>query len=389
MEVQSITKQNNINNITTEELKKEIINNMHLFNNTSSTYSKEYLRLFYKSLRDEQWKIYKQKLLKTANTAMEYSINDNTINPENIKLEIKVINNNNDYSYLNDLYFFWNIFWWSTPYSQACGRQIRLLLWDVYHNAPFGLINLQSPVLNLGARDRYLKINTFSKDNMIYWINQSLYGQRIGALPPYNELLGSKMVALTLASKDIREIYENKYKSNGKVPIRLLFVTTTGAYGKSSVYDRLKIKTNNEYYEAFKLIGYTAGYGSCYIPETLYKKIKQYLNENHNDIIKRFSFNECSSPKLRLLKQVSRLLSLPDITFHNIKKGVYICEHVNNLSQVIHNNENPNWYNFSFEDLVTYWKERWCIPRSKRLDRWKYVNTKRTILEAIKTIEHM
>jgi hypothetical protein len=331
-------------------------------------------------------------LLETANTAIEYCIDGSTINPENIRLEIRIINNNNDdHSYLSDLYFFWNIFWWSTPYSQHCGRQIRILLWDVYHNAPFGLMNLQSPVLKLTARDRYLQIDTFSKKDVAYWINQSMYAQRIGALPPYNELLGSKMVALTLATKNIREIYENKYKTNNsnnsRVPTRLLFVTTTGAYGKSSVYDRLKIRTNNKCYEVFKFIGYTAGYGTYHIPETLYIKIKQYLNETHSDIKRRFKFDRCPSPKLRLLRRVSQLLSLPDITFHSIRKGVYICEHVSNLLQVIHNNESPNWYNFSFEDLVAYWKERWCIPRNKRLNRWKYIDTKRIILEAIKTIE--
>jgi len=38
-----------------------------------------------------------------------------------------------------------------------------------------------------------------------------MYGQRIGALPPYNELIGSKMVALSIVSNEIRKLYEKKH----------------------------------------------------------------------------------------------------------------------------------------------------------------------------------
>jgi len=380
-------RQENTGDITKEELKKEIVNNIRPPINIYSIHNKEFLRLFYKSLCHEQWRIHKQRLIETIDTAMEYSIDGSNIDPENIKLEIRLINNND--SYLNDLYFFWNLFWWSVPYSKNCGRQIRLLLWDIYHDAPFGLINLQSPILKLTARNRYLRIDSLSNKDIAYWINQSMYAQRIGALPPYNELLGAKMVALTLATKDIRRIYENKYKTNNnRVPTRLLFITTTAAYGKSSIYDRLKIRIdNNHYYEVFKFIGYTSGYGTCHIPEALYIKIKQYLNDTNINIKRRFEFEKSPSPKLRLLRRAFQLLSLPDLTFHNIRKGVYICGHVSNLLQVIHNNEEPNWYNFSFNGLEAYWKERWCIPRSKRLDRWKYIDIKKIISEARTTIE--
>jgi hypothetical protein len=34
-----------------------------------------------------------------------------------------------------------------------------------------------------------------------------------GALPPYNYLLGSKLVALLMASQEVRDIYTDRYKS--------------------------------------------------------------------------------------------------------------------------------------------------------------------------------
>lgn len=36
--------------------------------------------------------------------------------------------------------------------------------------------------------------------------------QRVGALPPYNELIGGKIVALAMTSNEIREKYKQKYK---------------------------------------------------------------------------------------------------------------------------------------------------------------------------------
>src|SRR5690606_17672524 len=139
----------------------------------------------------------------------------------------------------------WNLLWWSVPYQKAYGRQMRFLLWDKIHNAPFGLIGLQSPVLKMAVRDNYLQI---PKETLDVWINKSMQAQRLGALPPYNQLLGSKMVALSLTSNEIRRAYKKKYK-NVKTLLEkrliepdLLFITTTSAYGRSSIYNRLKYK---------------------------------------------------------------------------------------------------------------------------------------------------
>lgn len=82
-----------------------------------------------------------------------------------------------------DLFRWWNIVWWSLPYEHAYGRQMRFIIWDKYHNAPIGLIGLQSPILSWSARDKHLGIKPDKRD---FWVNQSLSAQRIGALPPYN-----------------------------------------------------------------------------------------------------------------------------------------------------------------------------------------------------------
>jgi hypothetical protein len=95
-------------------------------------------------------------------------------------------------------------------YQRPYGRQIRFIIWDTYHKAPFGLISLQSPILKQSVRDTYLGI---PRDNLDYWVNRPMSAQRVGALPPYNELLGGKMAALTLVCNEIRAAYKIKYEN--------------------------------------------------------------------------------------------------------------------------------------------------------------------------------
>jgi hypothetical protein len=67
--------------------------------------------------------------------------------------------------------------------------------------------------------------------------------QRVGALPPYNQLLGGKMTSITLVSDEIRDKYAEKYVGKKtlikgrELPADLLFITTTSAFGKGTIYE--------------------------------------------------------------------------------------------------------------------------------------------------------
>src|SRR5262249_49017766 len=105
-----------------------------------------------------------------------------------------------------------------------------LVVWDRCHNAPVGLIGLQTPTLVWSVRDKKLGIAFDERD---YWVNQSMSAQRLGALPPYNYLLGGKLVASLMTADVIRKRFTRKYEGKKTVlqgrqlPARLLFLTTT------------------------------------------------------------------------------------------------------------------------------------------------------------------
>jgi len=217
--------------------------------------SKTMYRRIHQKARFEQISLHKKFLLDNIEKVKNYCRDGSEIIPQRISLELREVKAG---SFEEILFKWWNLIWWSIPFQRSCGRQMRFLLWDTAHDAPFGLICLQSPVLKMSVRDKYLGI---PKDELDIWVNKSMHAQRVGALPPYNQLLGGKMVALALSYNEIREFYRKKYENyktvikGRKLEPELLFITTTSAFGRSSLYNRLKY---NGEIVAHRL-GYTQG----------------------------------------------------------------------------------------------------------------------------------
>lgn len=261
---------------------------------------------------------------------------------------------------MGQLFRWWNLTWWSLPYEKAYGRQMRFVVWDDYHNAPIGLIGLQSPILSWKVRDDHLGIDRDKKD---FWVNQSMSAQRLGALPPYNKFLGGKLVASIMASDEIRKAFHKKYKNSEtlilqrKIPANLLFITTTGAYGKSSVYNRLGF--NGE--KICDFIGYSGGYGSFHIPNTLYEGFIDYLQEKGCN--PKRSWGHGPSVKMRNIGMAMQLLGFKKGIHHGMQRAVYLFPFAKNLSSVIQQNKKPRWHKRSVASLADCWQERWAYKR--------------------------
>ncbi len=260
----------------------------------------------------------------------------------------------------SDLFRWWNLSWWSLPYEKAYGRQMRFMVWDNYHNAPIGLIGLQSPILKWSVRDQHLKIQSEQRDTLI---NQSMSAQRLGALPPYNKLLCGKLVASLMTSNFVRESFRKKYKDyktlmyKRNLPARLLFITTTGAYGKSSVYNRLKDKHGY----ICEFIGFTNGSGSFHISNSLYEELLFYLRKKGVTVGR--SFGSGPSAKMKNISQAMRLLGFKNGSQHGVKRAVYLFRLAKNLDNIIQYSKNPIWYKRSIEEITEHWKARWAVKR--------------------------
>jgi len=122
-------------------------------------------------------------------------------------------------------------------------------------------------------------------DNIIYTMDAYV----LGALPPYNYLLGGKLLSYLIASNEVREIYKEKYRCRTTI-IRerkasdLACIFTTSLYGNSSQYNRLKFEDRLLYIP----VGYTTGYGTLHISNETFLAMQQLLMEKGIMVTNRF-----------------------------------------------------------------------------------------------------
>lgn len=333
-------------------------------------FNKETYRHIHDFSKKEQINLQRKFVEEGFEIARKYLVNGKDLNPSEIELEFRMIEEGTEE---HKIYRWWNLVWWSVPYQRAYGRQMRFLLWDKIHNAPFGLIGLQSPILKMSIRDDYLEIPNETLD---LWVNKSMQAQRLGAIPPYNQLLGGKMVAMSLTASELRRAYKRKYKETETLMQKrmiepdLLFLTTTSAFGRSSIYNRLKYQ--GEF--VAQSLGFTKGSGTFHIPQELYVEIMNYLSKKGVNVST--TFGNGPSRKVKLLDKAFSMLELGDYTYHNIQREFFLFPLAKNLKNVIAKNVQPKYYIRKLNDLNGFWKERWCVPRSERFDDWKQFDGK-------------
>jgi hypothetical protein len=260
-------------------------------------------------------------------------------------------------------------YYWSSPYSDYVGRRIKLLIRDNgLPNKPLiGIAALGSPIIHIPERDDFIgwDKNTRTK-NLIYSMDAFV----IGALPPYNELLGGKLISLLLASNEIRKIYRDKYQDKitileKRVSNKLICIFTTSLYGNSSQYNRLKYKGNHIY----KSVGSTKGYGTLHLSEETIQEMVKFLKIKNIDVNHRFG--DGPSWVMRVIRTTGKILGFnADLLLkHSFRRKIYVVPLAKNYIDLLNDKtKKPNYFNFSKKELVLFWKERWLNPRKKNIE---------------------
>jgi hypothetical protein len=258
---------------------------------------------------------------------------------------------------------------WSIPFSKGYGRRLRFLIVDRANDKLIGLLALQSPPLSFPARDRLFRYPPGRKTELV---NQTMDIQTLGAVPPYNRLLGGKLVALAAASNEIRQIYWRKY--SGRItemeqrilPPHLVALTTTSAFGRSSLYNRLSYNGTI----IAESLGYTEGYGTFHLME-LYPLFREFLESQ--GISTRGGFGTGPRRKWQtMVRALDRLGLSSDLLRHGVKREVFLFRLVNNLEAYMEGRDaEPVYRHLPFSDLVAWWRERWLLPRAERVDGWR------------------
>jgi hypothetical protein len=262
---------------------------------------------------------------------------------------------------------------WSVPVSNGFGRRLRYLVWDESNGKLIGLIAIGDPVFNLAVRDRLIGWSTEDRSSRLVNVMDAYV---LGALPPYNFLLGGKLVACLLRSRELYDDFARVYGnsvgviSQKKKRARLLAITTTSSMGRSSVYNRLKLD-GIQYMEP---IGYTGGWGHFHIPDSLFIELRDYLRDMDHRYADNHMFGNGPNWRLRTMKAALNALGFRDnMMKHGIQREVFISQLADNATNILQTGSGkPDLTSLlSAKDIAELAMERWMIPRSIRKTEYR------------------
>lgn len=231
-------------------------------------------------------------------------------------------------------------------FRKRVGRNIPLVIYDTNYNFIYGIIALSSPMLFNKNIDEYLKnkIKIYEFKNHAQFINDHLLDITVcvgmGELTKY---LTGKMLIYSSFSKEIIDIYNNKYSTD----IKLLM--TTSIYGKSSIYNRV----NNLQY-----LGLTEGYNAAFTQDQI-----KWIKETYKQAYPNRAGNK-TAKTVHLFRLYEHLYDYfnGEMPFYplKIKKGTYLYDGYKNDFK-------------SFNTNINNWLTRWYYPRKQRLEENRIV----------------
>lgn len=181
-----------------------------------------------------------------------------------------------------------------------------------------------------------------------------------------------------MLSNEVRKAYKKKYINRrtlikGVENTDLVLLSTTSLYGKkSSQYNRIKYSDKLAYIP----VGETAGFGSLYVTDQEFQKMRDTLAET--EIEASHDFGKGANWRMRVIRQYYDKVenkNSDDILNHGFKRGVYVAPLATNAREYLLGKvKRPEYYNWPLKDLVSFWRSRWLLPRSKNseiMDRVK------------------
>ena len=267
---------------------------------------------------------------------------------------------------------------WSVPVSVGFGRRLRYLVWDDGHDRIAGIIALGDPVFNLSVRDNLIG---WTVDDRSERLVNLLDAYVLGAVPPYNALLGGKAVACLVRSRDVFDDFKAAYgKSIGIISgdakkAELLVVTTTSSMGRSSIYNRLQLDGTRY----FNSIGYTVGWGHFHITDRLFDDMREYLRLQGHRYADRHKYGEGPNWRLRTIRVALGELGINEAVLrHGIRREVFMCTLSANAMDILKTGKGkPDLSTLrTVEEISELAKDRWMVPRAERTQ--DYLSWRRT-----------
>ena len=266
---------------------------------------------------------------------------------------------------------------WSVPVSNGFGRRLRYLVWDEQNEKLIGLIAIGDPVFNLSVRDNLIGWDVDDRSARLVNVMDAYV---LGALPPYNALLGGKLVASLIRSRQIYDDFAQTYGgtrgiiSKKEKKAKLLAVTTSSSMGRSSVYNRLKL----DGIKYFNPIGYTGGWGHFHISDRLFAELRSYLRDIGHPYADLHRFGQGPNWRLRTTRAGLDALGFRgDMLRHGIQREVFMCALASNAIKLLRTGRGrPELSSLlGVPEIGELALERWMLPRSVRRPEYRQWTT--------------
>jgi hypothetical protein len=262
---------------------------------------------------------------------------------------------------------------WSVPVSQGFGRRLRFLVRDRQNGCLIGLFAIGDPVFNLNARDNWIGWTHHDRIERLVHVMDAFV---VGALPPYSYIIGGKLIAALMTSKDVLKAYERKYLgkqaviSNKPNRARLVLLTTTSALGRSSLYNRLTLPGGLD----FLRIGTTRGFGHFHLSGQIFDRLRAYLAAIGHPYATGNRFGMGPNWKIRVIRVALDELGIEAnaILKHGIERDVYAIPLAKNYRQILlGDHTNVRSIARPASEIAQYCIQRWMIPRATRDDSYQ------------------
>lgn len=308
-------------------------------------------------------------IAKRADQLIQHFASGADLNVARIRPRIEVVRSS---TWQSDLFRFAS-YYWRIPISEGYGRRLRFLVWDDYHNKLIGLFALGDAVFNLRARDEFIG---WDHHRRVEALVNLMDAYALGAVPPYNTLLGGKLIASLIRTRDVVDTFQSKYYDSVGVisgenkRARLVAITTTSALGRSSLYNRLRVGGQS----IFDSIGSTSGWGHFHISDELFDDLRDYLRSKGDPSVDSHNYGQGPNYRLRLIRKALGLLGLdPDMARHGLTREVFFSSLAENALQFLRGDHKRVRYGQlpTVQQMGQAAMTRWVIPRAERMPEFR------------------
>jgi len=260
---------------------------------------------------------------------------------------------------------------WSIPVSSGYGRRLRFIVLDKQNGKLIGLFGLGDPVFSLAARDSWVGWDKECRRERLHHVMDAFV---LGAVPPYSSLLCGKLVAMLVASNDVRGAFLRKYGGRASqirqrtLDGRLALVTTASALGRSSLYNRIGYDGRLLY----RRVGFTRGSGEFHFSNGVYGAISQYVNEHCEPTAKQERWGRGFRNRREVVRKCLAELGLSkEWLYHGIQRELFVVPLAHNTRHfLVGEHTELQWLDQPVKDLFQWFRQRWLLPRASRDQRY-------------------